>query len=204
MGTTKKLFVYGASGHGKVVADIAENCGYEVAGFIDDGEKENAISFEKFLTLKKESCVVALGIGSNMARKRVFEKLKANSVRIVTLVHPKAVIAKSAKVGEGTVVMAGVVLNPDSLIERGAIINTASVIEHDNIIGEFAHISPGTTLAGDVSVGAFSHIGIGSSVIQGINIGSHATLGAGSVVLKDIPSSSTAYGVPAKVVKNEK
>jgi len=198
MGKTD-LFVYGASGHGKVVADIALQCGYTVCGYIDDGKGKDALSFDAFLA-KHPGAFVALGIGINTARSEVFKRLKQHNIRLVTLVHPSAVIAKSARIGEGSVVMGGAVVNPDALIERGCIINSSAVVEHDNVIDEFVHISPGVALAGDVNVGAYAHVGIGASVIQGIRIGSHTIVGAGSAVIRDLPANVTAVGVPAKVI----
>lgn len=199
MGTTNIIYIYGASGHGKVVADIAMLCGYEVAGFVDDREMQNAISFEKFLE-KKEHCRIALGIGSNKARERIYAKLKSHGLGALTLIHPSAIIAQSARIGEGTVIMAGSIINCDAAVAKGAIINTGSIIEHDNRIGEFAHISPGAALAGDVTVHDLAHIGIGASVIQGITVGEHAVVGAGSTVIRDVPAHATVAGSPAKAI----
>lgn len=199
MGKTK-LYVFGASGHGKVVADIAECCGYDVAGYIDDNAP-HALTFDTFLEMDTNACV-ALGVGSNDARESVFLRLKEKGCKIATLIHPAATVAKSARIGDGTVVMAGAVINPDALIERGCIINTNAVIEHDNVIDQFCHISPSVSLAGNVTVGPLSHIGIGACVIQGIHIGIRVTIGAGSTVLESIPDRTTAVGSPAKVIKN--
>jgi len=196
-----KLFVYGASGHGKVVADIARLLGYDFSGFIDDAPVASARSFEKLCT-EHAGAHVALGIGNNTSREVVYRRLKTSGFKITTLVHPSAIVAESAKIGEGCVVMAGAVINPDALIERGAIINTGAIIEHDNTIDQFAHISPGACLAGDVSVGSFAHVGIGCSVIQGIHIGAHALIGAGSAVIHDIGEHTTAVGVPAKAIRH--
>ena len=148
---TTKLFVYGAGGHGKVVADIAECCGFEVAGFIDDDPARGDLSFAEYCA-DHSGTPVALGLGGNRARAKIYGQLKQAKAPIPALIHPESVIARSARIGEGAVVMAGAVINPDALIERGAIINTACVIEHDNVIGEFAHISPKAALAGDVCV----------------------------------------------------
>lgn len=199
MGKTK-LFVFGASGHGKVVADIADCCGYDVAGYIDDNAP-HAITYDEFLE-KEPTALVAIGIGNNDARESVFLRLKEHGSKIATLIHPAATIAKSARIGEGCVVMAGAVINPDALIERGSIINTHAVIEHDNVIDQFCHISPGSSLAGNVTVGPFSHIGIGACIIQGVHVGTRTTIGAGSTVLNNIPDRSIAVGSPAKVIKH--
>ncbi len=193
----KSIYVYGASGHGIVVADIAVLCGYEVI-FIDDGENEHP-SFED---IKNNTDIpIALGIGSNRIRANIFQKVSECGFEIVTLIHPKAVISESAVIGEGTVVMANVVVNAKALIAKGVILNTSSVIEHENIVDEFVHISPTVALAGNVKVGAFSHIGIGSCVIQNIKIGKNSVVGAGSVVVNSIDSFSLAYGNPCKKIR---
>jgi sugar O-acyltransferase (sialic acid O-acetyltransferase NeuD family) len=196
-----KLFVYGASGHGKVVADIARLDGYDFSGFIDDDPDADAVSFE-ILSRDHPGVCTALGIGSNPAREHIYRKLKASGFTVATLIHPGAHVAQSARIGEGSVVMAGAVINPDALIERGAIINSGAIVEHDNVIDQFAHVSPGVSLAGEVSVGSFAHVGIGSSVIQGIRIGAHAVVGAGSVVIRDVDDHTTVAGVPAKVIRH--
>jgi len=198
---SKKIAIYGASGHGKVVADIAKANGYDEIIFIDDGDND-FLSFEKFFKLYKNSLFVALGIGDNKIRKAIFFKLQEKNIKIATLTHPSVTISPSVKIGEGSVVMPGVVINSDAFIGKGVILNTSCVIEHDNFIGDFVHVSPNAALAGNVKIGDLTHIGIGSSVIQNINIGESSIIGAGAAVVNKIPSFSLAVGVPAKVIKN--
>ncbi len=197
------IAVYGASGHGKVVADIAKANGYKDIIFIDDG-LNNYISFEEFLNKFGNLIPVALGIGENRIRGIIYNKLKANDIKIQTLIHPSSIISKSVTIGEGSVVMPLVVVNADAKIGKGVILNSSCVIEHDNIIGDFAHISPNASLAGNVKIGNFSHIGIGSNIIQGKSIGEHTIIGAGSVVIDDIPSFCVGVGVPVKVIRKNK
>ena len=196
-----KIFVYGAGGHGRVIADIIRKYKqYSFEGFIDDNPKIGAISFDDFVKYHS-NCVVALGIGDNCQRKRVCNKLKKYSIKIATLIDPSALIGSNVRIKKGAIVMPGAIINSKALIQRGAIINSGSIIEHDCIIGSFAHISPGVTLGGGVKVGAKTHIGLNSTLIPQICIGSNSIIGAGSVVVKDIPKNVTAFGVPAKVIK---
>ncbi len=194
-----KIAIYGASGHGKVVADIAKLNGYSEIIYVDDGEND-FITFKKFLE-KDLHVPVAFGVGINHVRAKLYRKCVENSLEVVTLIHPSAVLATSVTVAEGTVVMAGVVINTDTNIGRCCIINSSSVIEHDNIIGDFAHISPLVACAGDVTIGDYTHIGIGSCIIQGVIIGSDSIIGAGSVVVTDIETQKLAYGNPCKIIK---
>ena len=194
-----KISIYGASGHGKVVADIAKLNGYDEILYVDDGENE-FMPFETFIEQNLQ-IPVAFGVGINHIRAKLYQKCMDNGLEIVTLIHPSAVLSSSVTVGEGSVVMAGVVMNADANIGKCCIINSSCVIEHDNVIGDFAHISPLVACAGDVTVGEYTHIGIGSCIIQGVSIGSNSIIGAGSVVVTDLVAQKLAYGNPCKVIK---
>ncbi|WP_107691402.1 UDP-N-acetylbacillosamine N-acetyltransferase [Campylobacter concisus] len=190
MAKTKKIYIYGASGHGLVVADIARNNGYDEIVFLDDAS-ERKFSPE----LKKADIIIA--IGENKTREMISKRVEAAGFEIVNLIHKSAVVSESAVLEKGVVVMPNAVINAKAHIKEGAIINSGVVIEHECVIGKFAHISPNAALAGNVSVGKFTHVGIGSSVIQGISIGNNCIIGAGSVVVRDIKDGIKAYGVPA-------
>ncbi|OUT12991.1 acetyltransferase [Campylobacter concisus] len=190
MAKTKKIYIYGASGHGLVVADIARSSGYDEIVFLDD-----ASEFKFSPELEKADIIIA--IGQNKTREMISKRVKAAGFEIVTLIHKSAVVSESAVIEKGVVIMPNAVVNAKACIKEGAIINSGAVIEHECVIGKFAHISPNVALAGNVRVGEFTHVGIGSSVIQGISIGSSCIIGAGSVVVRDIKDGTKAYGVPA-------
>ena len=196
---SKSIYIYGASGHGLVVADIASSCGYDNIIFIDDGDNEY-LSFED---IKRTSGLpIAFGVGSNGIRAKLFEKVQNSGFEIVSLIHPNAIISPSATIGKGTVVMPNVVINPNAIIGDGVILNTSCVIEHECKIENFVHISPNVALAGNVIVGEYTHIGIGSNVILGIIIGKSTIIGAGSIVVKNIGNFKKAYGIPCKEIKD--
>ena len=194
----KKIYIYGASGHGLVVADIAKACGYDDVQFIDDGENEYAAFDQIKDTI---DAPVALGIGQNRIREKIFHKLEEYHISIITLIHPTAIISKSVEIAQGTIIMPLVVVNAKATIGKGVILNTSCVIEHENIIGDFVHVSPDVACAGNIKIGNLAHVGIGSTLIQGIQIGNHTMIGAGSVVVKDIGKHRLAYGNPCKEKK---
>lgn len=201
----KEIYIYGASGHGKVIAEIAKAAGYTVAAFVDDDEaKSEFCDLPCIRPSQMAKLPVAIAIGSNKTRKAVFEKLKKEGFEIPTLVHTNATVSSRALINEATVVMPNAVINADAVIGTGCIINTGVVIEHDCTIGDFAHISPNAALAGGVSVGEMSHIGIGANVIQLIKIGKECIIGAGAAVTSDISDNTIAVGVPARVIKGNK
>ena len=189
-----KIYIYGASGHGKVIADVARSAGFNEIIFLDDGGE---LKFSPDLP----KCPVIIAIGDNKIRANLQKKVESAGFEVISLVHKTAVISPSAKIGKGTVIMPNALVNADAIIGDGVILNSACVIEHDCKIGKFAHISPNSALAGGVEVGEFTHIGIGSSIIQKIKIGKNSIIGAGSVVINEIDENCVAVGVPAKIIK---
>ncbi len=210
---TKKLAIVGASGHGKVIADIAEQLGYTV-NFYDDaypnktyiehwpihGTCADLIALNNTNATLSNDVVVA--IGNNEIRDQKIELLRRNSFNLITLIHPTAVISPYAAIASGTVVFAGAVINAFAKVGVGCIINTSAVVEHDCSIDNFTHICPNVALAGGVSVGARSWVGISSQVKQLITIGDNCIVGAGSTVIKNISDNVTAFGSPAVVIKS--
>lgn len=198
----KRLAIIGASGHGKVVAEIAELLGWYSIDFFDAKwpglsqiSKWPVIGDDReYMNRADEYSGVFVAIGDNLIRSQIIEQVEAR----ISLVHPSAVISSSAVLGKGVVVMAGAVVNADVRIANGCIINTGATIDHDCSIGAYCHISPGVNIAGGVTIGTKSWIGIGSSIIQCKTIGNSVVVGAGAAVISDIPDNVTAVGVPAK------
>ncbi|WP_300297289.1 acetyltransferase [Anaerosolibacter sp.] len=201
------LIIIGASGHGKVVADIAIKMNkWQSIAFFDDDESIKASmglkvignTTDAYIYIDKADFFVA--IGNNATREKVQEKLMDEGMSVVSLIHPSAVIGTDVEIGIGTAVMAGVVINSSSKIGKGCIINTSSSLDHDNVIEDYVHISPGVNLAGTVKIGKGSWIGIGSVVSNNVNLCSGCKVGAGAVVVKDITESGTYVGVPVRRV----
>lgn len=204
----KKLFIYGAGGHGKVIADILREAGYSIAGFLDDNKNKKGIRILNYEVLGDWSyisdphiCSIVPAVGDNRKRKRLYLKAQVLGIDVINAIHPRACLAKNVKIGNGIVIMANAVINTDTIIDNGSIVNTSSSIDHDCHIGEFVHICPGVHIAGSVKINSFSFIGIGSSIIQNIRIGKNVIIGAGSVVISNIPNDVKAIGIPARILK---
>ena len=202
-----KLIIIGASGHGKVVADIAikMNKWQSIAFLDDDKSTKTSMGIEVIgnttdaFTYKDEADFF-VAIGNNETRELILEKLMDAGSKVVSLIHPSAVIGTDVEVGIGTALMAGVVINSSCRIGKGCIINTCSCLDHDNTVEDYVHISPGVNMAGAVKVGKGSWIGIGSVVSNNVNICSGTRVGAGAAVVKDITEPGTYVGVPVRKV----
>lgn len=200
----KKVVIIGASGHGKVIADIVENSGDVVVGFLDDYIEEGTKIYDyKVLgdctcAHLYNDCEFIIGIGNNDIRKQKSETL---NLKWYTAIHPSATISKNVDIAPGTVVMANAVINIDTHIGVHSIINTGSIIEHDCVVGDYVHISPNATICGCSNIGDKVHIGASATVINVKKITSNCVIGAGSVVIKDIEEEGTYVGVPARRIK---
>jgi sugar O-acyltransferase (sialic acid O-acetyltransferase NeuD family) len=199
------MFLYGASGHAKVIIDSLLASKIPVSGLFDDDPEVKALldyrvrGYFREELLGKEELIISVGL--NNIRKKIVEKLPQN-INYGKVIHPSAVISDYALIGKGTVVMQGAVLQSNARIGNHCIINTASTVDHDCVIGDFVHISPNATLCGNVTVGEGCQVGAGAVVIPGIKIGNWSLIAAGAAVMKDVPDNVLVIGNPARIVKS--
>ena len=190
------MYLYGASGHAKVIIDILRASGIKIDALFDDDP-----SIKELLTIpvkhqwNGESPVV-VSVGNNLSRRQIAEKLDCE---FGTVIHPTAVVSPNASIGEGTVVMQGAIIQSDVKLGKHCILNTGASIDHECVIGDYVHISPQAALCGNVQVGEGAWIGAAAVVIPGVKIGKWCTIGAGSVVVSDVPDGATAYGNPCRI-----
>ncbi len=205
------LFILGAGGHGKVVAEIALNSyKFENIYFLDDNKKIgstvlkfkiiNCIDFDFIETLKNKDNYFIVAFGNCIQRRDTQNKLDELGMNIISLIHKKTSISEFSSIGKGSVICAGVILGPDTSIGIGSIINHSSTIDHDSNLGDFVHVCPNSSLAGSVNIGSLTVLGIGSKIIENISIGDECFIGGGSLIIRDIPKGKKAFGVPAKIL----
>jgi len=195
------VWIYGASGHGKVILDILQKLNVHVAGFLDDDDSLHVFMDYKVIRpaeLTGHNFEVAMAIGDNQTRKKVVERSRYN---FAPAIHPSAVISANATIEEGTVIMAGAIIQSGCSIGKHVIINTGAIVDHDCAIGDFAHISPGAVLCGNVTIGDCTWVGAGSTIIEGITVGRNVIVGAGSLIREDVPESVLVVGNPQRTVR---
>jgi acetyltransferase EpsM len=206
-----RIVIVCAGGQGAIVADILQRA-YEAGsgavpvGFADDTPDTLGIDV---LGLEVLGPIASLGdiahdavivaLGDNGARRATTEHLLAAGERFATAIHPRACIAPSAIIGEGSVICAGAIVSPRVTIGRGVIVNTNASVDHDTIVGDFAHVSAGATVGARAHIGAESLIALGASVISGMTVGARTIIAGGAVVVAPIPEGVVAFGVPARI-----
>lgn len=207
----EKIFVFGASGHAKVVIDIIEKQSlYEVAFLVDDDLTLKGQKFfggqviggkEELLVMSDAPRKVIVAIGSNRGRRGVATWLEEHDFNLVSAIHPSAQLGRGVAVDVGTVIMANVAINSATSIGKNVIINTGASVDHDCTVGSEVHIAPGATICGTVTVGDGSFIASGATVIPNLTIGKDVIVGAGAVVIRDVPDGVTVVGNPAKIIE---
>lgn len=199
------VIIIGASGHGKVIADIILSGGNTLLGFLDDSKAgQTCMGFPVLGQVKDyvnyPDAEFVIGLGDAALREKIAASMPG--VTWHTAIHPAAVVSRhDVTIGPGTVIMANAVVNPGTTIGKHCIVNTAAVVEHDNKIEDFAHISVGARLAGTVSVGKSTWVGIGAVVSNNLTLCGGCMIGAGAVVVRNIAEPGTYVGVPARRLK---
>ncbi|MCX6090103.1 MAG: acetyltransferase [Candidatus Atribacteria bacterium] len=208
--TGYSLLIYGAGGQGKVVLDSALFGGHRVLGFLDDDPDKWGMQLQGYPVFGGLSILeknnfsqirIVVAIGVNALRQKKVNCIKGEGYFFVPVVHPKTIVSPFSTIDEGTMVIAGAIINIETQVGKHVIVNTGSTIDHDCRIGDFVHVAPGVHIGGEVMVGEGTLVGIGAVVKPGVKIGSWSVIGAGAVVIEDLPDSVVAVGVPAKVIR---
>lgn len=195
------MYIIGAGGHGKIVAEIVELLDETIYSFIDENSSVKQLwEYPVIHEFTNSEVNAIIAIGDNQVRKRISERYKMN---FISLFHPFSQISPRSFIAEGTVIVGGVIINANAIIGKHVIVNTNSSVGHDVCIEDYVHIAPNVALAGHAYVGEGTFVGMGASVLPGVKIGKWCTVGAGSVVLENVPDRTTVVGNPARVI-NEK
>lgn len=203
MNNKPRLIIIGASGHGKVVADIASLNGFDDIVFLDDNESIKECGGYPVVGATNKAGQIEgflfVAVGNNFVRNRIMENNKGRVFPI--LVHPSATLASNVEIGEGSVIMAGAVVGVDARVGKGCIVNTLSSVDHDCIIKDYVHVAVGAHVCGTVYIEENTWVGAGATIINNLSVCSDCMIGAGAVVVKNIDVAGTYVGVPARMCR---
>lgn len=202
----RSIFLYGAGGHGRAVAEVVRRAGrHRIACVLDDREVGSAYGApiiggrEQLAGLAAQGIVEGfVAVGNNADRELIATLSEAAGLSLITVIDPTAVVASDASVGAGTILMPMSMAGAGVTVGRGVIVNTSATIDHDCTVDDYAHLSPGVHVSGDCHIGPRSSIGIGATIAGAVSIGARAIIGAGAAVVSDIPGGVVAAGVPAR------
>ncbi len=198
----KAVLLYGGGGHARVIMDCLRDSGCIVQGVFDDNPELKSIAGIDILRPYSPHIFpglpIIISIGNNEIRKKIAIEI---SHAPGYSEHPSVLRSSSARIGAGSVLIHGSVIQADAELGKHCIVNTGATVDHDCVIGDYVHIAPHATLCGNVEVGEGAFIGAGATLIQGIKIGKWVTVGAGTVVIRDVPDYAVIVGNPGKVIK---
>ena len=201
---SRRLIILGASGHGKVAADIAIRSGYEEILFLDDNpEARECLGWPVVGRVSEADGYQGdffVAIGNPTVRERIQNKLEGQGKNLALLIHPSAILGIGVTIGKGSILMAGVVVNPCAEIGKGCILNTTASVDHDCKVGDYVHVSVGAHIAGTVTIGAKTWIGVGAAVKNNVTIAQNCMIGAGATVVRSITEAGTYIGTPARKI----
>jgi sugar O-acyltransferase (sialic acid O-acetyltransferase NeuD family) len=204
--TREPIFLYGAGGHGRSVAEVIRRHGeYRVAVILDDavsdagGDPPVIGGREQLAALAEDGPRRGfVSIGNNADRELITTLVLGLGLTVVTVIDPAAVVASDAVIGAGTVLMPHSFAGANSHIGDSAIINTSATVDHDCIVEDFAHLSAGVHMTGGCHVRRRAFVGIGAVLGKALTVGERAIVGAGAAVVADVPAGVVAAGVPAR------
>ena len=210
-----KVILWGGTGQAKVNRPIIEYYGVKVVAVFDDtpGLKSpfpdieiycGWDAFVKWIENQKRDEIgfsISIANPHGRVRLKLQDKLMAEGLSPIPVVHPEAIIAENVTIGRGVQIMAGAIIQPEVRIGDQCIINTKASVDHENILEDGVEIGPGATLCGDVYVETNGWIAAGAVVLPRIRIGHDSIVGAGSLVTKNIPPNVVVYGSPSREIR---
>ncbi len=203
----KKLVIVGTGGHAKVVVDTLQGSSdVVILGFVDPNKEKGSLFLgypilgtdQYLLNAKIDDITLIIGIGTAKScaiRQQTFLQFKVMGYDFHTTIHPTAILGRGVRIGGGSQVMAGTIVQPAVTIGENVIINTGAIIEHDTHIGDHVHIAPGSVLGGGVTIEDSVFVGLGARLLPQVRIGQGATIGAGALVLSDVEAGATVIGI---------
>jgi len=205
------IAIIGAGSYGRVIAELAEICGFTVISYLDDSETKvdqalGGIPINVPITASLEqfpaNMSVAVAIGNNQARLRYLRQAQNLGFQTPSLISPQAVISPSAKVEDACILHVGCHVWTDAVIGYGSILSPHATVAHHTTLGRACFVSTGANVGASVSVGDGVTVGISASISTGVKqLGNGSLVGAGAVVIRDTETNGVYVGNPAKLIR---
>lgn len=215
MSDKEKIVLIAGGGHCKACIDVIEaEDKYSVSGIVDVLEKVNQAVGDYFIigtdediarfAEKYKNFLITIGSVKDPSKRiRMFNQIKESGGCLATIISPTAYVAKTAKIGEGSIIMHKAFVNSDARVGHNCIVNTSVLIEHCSVIGDHCHLAPGCVINGAVHLGSGCFIGSNAVIANNVTVANNVVIGAGAVVVKDIKESGVYVGNPAKRVEEK-
>lgn len=209
----KPIVFWGSAGQARVLHEFVASLGYQLVALFDNDPGATSpfpgvplyygrSGFERWWEQHggvETACLVAVGGARGGDRVELQRSLQARGLDPIVAIHPKAFVAASASVSQGSQILAHASVCASAVVGEACIVNTAATVDHECVLDAGVHVAPGATLAGCVTVGARALVGVGAVVLPRIAIGHDSIIGAGAVVTRDVPAGVVVYGNPATV-----
>jgi sugar O-acyltransferase (sialic acid O-acetyltransferase NeuD family) len=205
MTAPRKIVVLADSGFGKCAIAAAQLAGYLVeAAYDDDASRWGGTMLGVPIVGPLERAVEArlpavVAIIDPAAREAVVSRLP---LQWATIVHPRSFVPRFVALDVGTILFAGVVVQPGVRIGAHVIVSPNVTVAHDCVIDDFVYLAPGVDLAGTVHVCQGAFLDAGAIVGPNRTIGAGTRVGPRGVVIRDLPAGVSASGAPARVVSD--
>jgi sugar O-acyltransferase (sialic acid O-acetyltransferase NeuD family) len=207
----KKILLYGGMSTAFIVQEMLKDDNIKTDYIFDEYIKKPHFQTKaKFFNDKKDLIkliknsthfFVCIGMFGGILRVNISEQLIKFGLKTFSIFSKKAIIDKSAKVGQGCLIMPGAVVHKKVFVGNDCYINVNAVVDHESILGKGVHVMGSAYIAGKVLIDDYASIGANATILPYCRIGKGAVVGAGSVVTKDVKAYETVVGNPAKFLK---
>lgn len=205
-----RILIVGAGGFGREVLQWTRDAWPEhagkIAGFLSSDQRvlDGFDTFPEIMGPPDDyrpapGDYLLLAIGLPYVRRQVAESLLVRGAAFLTLVHPTAIVAASARIGTGAILCPYSIASDSCHVGRFTIMNYHTSLGHDASAGDFAVLSPYATLGGNAHVEEDVFLGLHASIGPGKTVGARSKVSANSCVLANAPADSIIFGVPGRI-----
>lgn len=208
----KEIYALGVGTATPLFCEIAEEAGYKIAGLYHykEGRKGEIVngyeilgSFDELFSSDISGKYFLMTMGEMSIKKELTDRIEAKGGIVPTVVHPSAIIYKSASISDsGVIIGPGVIVQSNAIINKGVMLRDMVLVCHNAVVDEYVFVGPKALIGSCIHVSRLVFVGQSSTLIskKANEIGENALIGAGALVTKDVPANYMAIGVPAKIV----